>query len=72
MRVLGMRPVLPAFAGFVPDAFVARHPHVRIGVPPVSSGKHALTVTLELTSFLSCNAMTIIFMVIALQICISS
>ena len=28
MRRLGMQPVLPAFAGFVPDAFVTRHQQV--------------------------------------------
>lgn len=30
MRSLGMAPVLPAFAGFVPDAFAAKHPQARI------------------------------------------
>nr|WP_183982754.1 alpha-N-acetylglucosaminidase [Sphingomonas jinjuensis] len=41
MRALGMQPVLPAFAGYVPKAFADRHPNARIyrmraweGFPP--------------------------------------
>jgi alpha-N-acetylglucosaminidase len=30
MRALGMAPVLPAFAGYVPEAFAKAHPHARI------------------------------------------
>lgn len=30
MRELGMRPVLSAFAGFVPPAFIAKHPYANI------------------------------------------
>jgi len=30
MRALGMRPVLPAFAGYVPKAFAERHPTAKI------------------------------------------
>lgn len=30
MRALGMRPVLPAFAGYVPKAFALKHPQARI------------------------------------------
>ena len=30
MRALGMKPVLPAFAGYVPKAFAERHPEARI------------------------------------------
>ena len=30
MRDLGMKPVLPAFSGYVPAAFAARHPEARI------------------------------------------
>jgi alpha-N-acetylglucosaminidase len=30
MRSLGMKPVLPAFAGYVPKAFAERHPRARI------------------------------------------
>lgn len=30
MRALGMQPVLPAFAGYVPRAFAQAHPHARI------------------------------------------
>ncbi|UXA70334.1 alpha-N-acetylglucosaminidase [Xanthomonas prunicola] len=30
MRELGMQPVLPAFAGYVPKAFAQAHPHARI------------------------------------------
>eukprot|EP01045_Picozoa_sp_COSAG04_P000809 COSAG04_NODE_23_length_37908_cov_41.289825_3_plen_216_part_00 len=30
MRSLGMRPVLSAFAGFVPPAFIAKHPGVNV------------------------------------------
>jgi len=30
MRSLGMTPVLPAFAGFLPSAFVGRHPQARV------------------------------------------
>ena len=39
MRLLGMQPVLPAFAGFVPDAFVARHPQVSC---PAGHDAHAV------------------------------
>ncbi|MFD2137425.1 alpha-N-acetylglucosaminidase TIM-barrel domain-containing protein [Novosphingobium resinovorum] len=40
MRALGMKPVLPAFAGYVPEAFAKAHPRARIykmrawGFPP--------------------------------------
>lgn len=30
MRALGMKPVLPAFAGYVPKAFAKAHPHAKI------------------------------------------
>src|SRR6185312_8310185 len=30
MRALGMEPILPAFAGYVPKAFADRHPEARI------------------------------------------
>ena len=30
MRELGMRPVLSAFAGFIPPAFVAKHPAANV------------------------------------------
>jgi len=30
MRALGMKPILPAFAGYVPKAFAGRHPDARI------------------------------------------
>jgi alpha-N-acetylglucosaminidase len=30
MRALGMKPILPAFSGYVPEAFARRHPEARI------------------------------------------
>ena len=30
MRLLGMHPITPAFAGFVPEGFVKLHPEVRV------------------------------------------
>jgi alpha-N-acetylglucosaminidase len=33
MRGLGMRPVLSAFAGFVPPAFIAKHPGIQVSIP---------------------------------------
>ena len=30
MREFGMKPVLPAFSGFVPDSFIEKYPNVSV------------------------------------------
>jgi alpha-N-acetylglucosaminidase len=41
MRELGMSPILPAFGGYVPAAFAARHPKARIYKMRAGAGFHA-------------------------------
>jgi alpha-N-acetylglucosaminidase len=40
MRGLGMRPILPAFAGYVPKAFALKHPQARIYRMKAGAGFH--------------------------------
>jgi alpha-N-acetylglucosaminidase len=40
MRALGMSPILPAFGGYVPKAFAAKHPQARIYRMPAGAGFH--------------------------------